>query len=100
MAGAPEVAKVRVVRNFLQHEFPTCSLYDFYEPQRSAQVFQLLTSVGSLAHEVAVTDEFFAKQSETAISLFFEQHALGRVLREAGPVDVLVLSGGLRIERR
>src|SRR5207244_10214280 len=37
-------AKIASVREYLHHEFPMCTIYDFHDHQRNAQVVQLQDS--------------------------------------------------------
>jgi hypothetical protein len=97
--GAPDAAKVLVVREYLQSEFPGCAVYDFYEHQRTAQVFHLQNSQGSLLHTAAVSDEFFEGEAEGDIRRFLDRNRLGRTLRDAGSTDVLVTPGGIRVSK-
>ena len=96
---APDAAKVLVVREYLQQEFPGCTVYDFYEHQRSAQVFHLQNSQGSLMHQAAVSDDFFEAESERNIRRFLDKNRLARALRDAGSSDVLVTQGGIRVAK-
>jgi hypothetical protein len=96
---APDAAKVLVVREFLQREFPGCTVYDFYEHQRAAQVFHLQNSQGSLMHLAVVSDDFFEVQAEGDIKRFLEKNRLARALRDAGSTDVLVTPAGVRVAK-
>lgn len=96
---APDAAKVLVVREYLQQEFPGCTVYDFYEHQRAAQVFHLQNSQGSLMHQAAVSDDFFEAESERNIRRFLDKNRLARALRDAGSSDVLVTQGGIRVAK-
>jgi hypothetical protein len=96
---APDAGKVLVVREYLQREFPACTVYDFYEHQRAAQVFHLQNSQGSLMHLAAVSDDFFEAQAEGDIRRFLEKNRLARALRDAGAADVLVTPAGVRVAK-
>jgi hypothetical protein len=91
--------KVKVVRDYLQREFPTSVIYDFYAHDRAAQMFHLQDSYGDVIHAVSVAEGFLQEQSEADIRTFFDTHKLGRVLRQAGQAQVSVASSGVRIER-
>jgi len=97
--GQVDEWKVKVVREYLQREFPTSVIYDFYAHDRAAQMFHLQDSYGDVIHAVSVAEGFLQEQSEAEIRAFFDTHKLGRVLRQAGQAQVSVASSGVRIER-
>ena len=96
---APDPAKIRAVREYLQSEFPGCVLYDFYEHQRSAQMFHLQNSQGDIMHMAAVADGFFEAEPERDIRPFLERSRLAAALRDAGARSVLITSAGLQIAK-
>jgi hypothetical protein len=96
---APDPEKIRVVREYLQHEFPADVLSDFYEHERTAHVFQVQDSRGALMHVAVVSDDFFRTQAERDIQRFLDGHRLARALREAGSSTVLVTPTGLRVTK-
>jgi hypothetical protein len=91
---------VRVVREYLQREFPTAVIYDFYSYDRGEQMFHLQDSHGTLIHSAAVAEDLLAESTEAQLRAFLERHKLARALRQAGTAGVSVSKAGLRIERR
>jgi hypothetical protein len=96
---APDPAKIRVVREYLQSEFPGCVLYDSYEHQRAAQMFRVQNGQGDLMHVAAVSDDFFEAEAEGDIRHVLERNRLARALRDAGPSSVLITAAGLRVTK-
>ena len=97
--SAPDAAKIQVVRDYLQGEFPGCIVHDFYEHQRAAHVFQLQNSRGGLIHLAVVADDFFEAEAEGDIRHVLERNRLARALREAGRSDVLITGAGIRVTK-
>jgi hypothetical protein len=97
--GQVDEWKVKIVRDYLQREFPTSVIYDFYAHDRASQMFHLQDSYGDVIHALSVAEGFLQEQSEAEIRAFFDTHKLGRVLRQAGQAQVSVASSGVRIER-
>jgi hypothetical protein len=93
-------AKIAVVRGYLQREFPLCSVYDFYDFQRNAQVFQLQDNHGKVTQLISMTAEFFDTHRDLEIRAWIEKHRLAHAMRQAGQAGVLVSEAGLQIERR
>jgi hypothetical protein len=91
--------KIKIVRDYLQREFPTSVIYDFYAHDRTGQMFHLQDSYGDVIHAVCVAEPFLAEHAEGDVRAFFETHKLGRVIRQAGQAQVTVASTGVRIER-
>lgn len=91
--------KAKVVRDYLQREFPTSVIYDFYAHDRAGQMFHLQDSYGDVIHAVAVAEQFLGEHAEAEVRAFFDTHKLGRVLRQAGQAQVTVTTSGVRIER-
>lgn len=100
MADEVEDGMVRGVRDYLQREFPTAVIYDFYAHDRGVQMFHLQDSHGALVHSAAVAEDLLAGASESQLRAFLEKHKLARVLRQAGSAGVSVTKSGLKIERR
>lgn len=96
---APDPAKIRVVREYLQSEFPGAVVYDFYEHQRAAQMFQVQNGQGAVMHLATVSDDFFDANAEGNIRSVLERQRLGRALRDAGPTGVLISAAGLRVAK-
>ena len=92
--------KIGVVRGYLQREFPLCTVYDFYDFQRNAQVFQLQDNHGKVTQLIAMTSEFFDSHRDLEIRAWIEKHRLAQAMRQAGQAGVLVSQAGLQIEKR
>jgi hypothetical protein len=91
---------VRAVREYLQREFPTAVIYDFYAHDRGVQMFHLQDSHGAVIHSAIVTEEVLGEGGEAQLQNLLEKHKLARVLRQAGSAAVSVGKSGLKIERR
>ena len=92
--------KIAVVRGYLQREFPLCTVYDFFDFQRNAQVFQLQDNHGKVTQLITMTAEFFDAHRDLEIRAWIEKHRLGQAMRQAGQAGVLVSQAGLQIEKR
>jgi hypothetical protein len=92
--------KIGVVRGYLQREFPLCTVYDFYDFQRNAQVFQLQDNHGKVTQLITMTAEFFDAHRDLEIRAWIEKHRLAQAMRQAGQAGVLVSQAGLQIEKR
>jgi hypothetical protein len=93
-------AKIAVVRGYLQREFPLCTVYDFHDFQRNAQVFQLQDNHGKVTQLITMTAEFFDAHRDLEIRAWIEKHRLAQAMRQAGQAGVLVSQAGLQIEKR
>jgi hypothetical protein len=93
-------AKIRAVRDYLQRELPHCSVYDFYDAERSAQAFHLQNSHGRLSHLVFILPEFLDERSEKEIRKFLELHKLSQTLRQAGTAEVVIGKTAVKVEGR
>lgn len=91
---------VRAVREYLQREFPTAVIYDFYAHDRAVQMFHLQDSHGAVIHSASVAEEVLGDGAESQLKNLLEKHKLARVLRQAGSAAVSVTRAGLKIERR
>jgi hypothetical protein len=98
-AGLDET-KVRCVREYLQHELPQCSVYDFFDFERTAYAFHLQNSQGQLVHLAFVTAEFLSERSEREIQRFLEQQRVAHLLRQAGYAGLTIGRDEVTIERR
>jgi hypothetical protein len=92
-------SKIAVVRGYLQREFPLCAVYDFYDFQRNAQVFQLQDNHGQVTQLISMTAEFFDAHRDLEIRAWIEKHRLAHAMRQAGQAGVLVSQAGLQIEK-
>jgi hypothetical protein len=92
-------AKIAVVRGYLQREFPLCTVYDFYDFQRNAQVFQLQDNHGQVTQLITLTAEFFDSHRDLEIRAWIEKHKVAHAMRQAGQSGVLVSQAGLQIEK-
>jgi len=90
--------KVKVVREYLQREFPTSVIYDFFAQDLCVQMFHLQDNLGAVVHTAAVAEDLLVDFSESQISAFFDKHKFARVLRQAGQAAVSVTKAGLKIE--
>ena len=97
--GDVDDSKVKTVREYLQSEFPTAVIYDFFAHDLGVQMFHLQDSVGAVIHTASVTEDLLADLSESQLRAFLDKHKLGRVLRQAGQASVAVTNSGLKIER-
>jgi hypothetical protein len=93
-------SKIAAVKEFLHREFPLYTIYDFYEFQRNAHVFQLQDNHGKVVQLATLTVDFFEGQRDSEIRPWLEKHKLAQAMRQAGPVGVLVSQSGLTIEKR
>ena len=96
---ALDETKIGVVRGYLQREFPLCTVYDFYDFQRNAQVFQLQDNHGKVTQLITMTAEFFDGHRDLEIRAWIEKHRLAQAMRQAGQAGVLVSQAGLQIEK-
>src|SRR5438445_51536 len=96
---ALDETKIGVVRGYLQREFPLCTVYDFYDFQRNAQVFQLQDNHGKVTQLITMTAEFFDGHRDLEIRAWIEKHRLAQAMRQAGQAGVLVSEAGLQIEK-
>ena len=92
--------KIAAVKEYLHGEFPLCTIYDFHEFQRSAQVFQLQDNHGQVLHLATITVDFFQARDDGEIRPWLEKKRLAQALRQAGQAGVLVTSAALQIEKR
>ena len=91
--------KIAVVRGYLQREFPLCTVYDFFDFQRNAQVFQLQDNHGKVTQLITMTAEFFDAHRDLEIRAWIEKHKVAHAMRQAGQSGVLVSQAGLQIEK-
>ena len=91
--------KIAVVRGYLQREFPLCTVYDFHDFQRNAQVFQLQDNHGKVTQLISMTAEFFDSHRDLEIRAWIEKHKVAHAMRQAGQAGVLVSQAGLQIEK-
>ena len=82
------------MRGYLQREFPLCTVYDFYDFQRNAQVFQLQDNHGEVTQLISMTAEFFDTHRDLEIRAWIEKHRLAHAMRQAGQAGVLVSQAG------
>ncbi len=90
--------KVKVVREYLQREFPTSVIYDFFAQDLCVQMFHLQDNSGAVIHTATVAEDLLVEFSESQISAFFDTHKFARVLRQASQAAVTVTKAGLKIE--
>jgi len=92
--------KIGVVREYLQREFPLCTIYDFHEYQRGGQVFQLQDVQGNVSQLATITADFFAARDDDELRLWLEKNQLGQALRQAGQTGVVVTEAGIQAAKR
>jgi hypothetical protein len=97
---AIDESKIRTVKEYMHREFPLCTIYDFFEFQRNAQVFQLQDNQGKVAQVATITAEFFEARRDPEIRPWLEKHRLAHAMRQAGEAGVLVAPNAVRTERR
>ncbi len=93
-------AKIGLVREYLHREFPHCTIYDFHEFQRGAQVFQLQDNHGKVSQLATIEADFFDARHDSEIRPWLERHKLAQALRQAGQIGVFVTPAGIQIEKR
>ena len=92
-------AKIRAVRDSLDHECPNCNIYELFDSKSTTQIFRIDDMEGRVLHLVIVSKEFFDDHSVADIPVFLQEHDLGEALRQAGPSSrVLVTNDGLEIQ--
>jgi hypothetical protein len=92
---ATDEAKVRCVRDYLQRELPSCSVYDFFDLERGAHAFHLQDSHGHFSHLAYVAADFLTERSEREIQRVLEQQRVAQALRQMGSAGILVTSEGV-----
>lgn len=95
----PDSGKLRMVREYLQGEFPGCVIYNSYEHQRAAHVFYVQNSGGVNVHVIAVSSDLLATDTEVDIRRFLERNRLARALRDAGSAGVLITPSGFQVAK-
>ena len=93
-------AKVAAVREYLHHEFPMCTIYDFHDHERNAQVIQLQDSQGKVSNLAAISVEFLEACGESEVRTTLETMRLAQAMRQAGQAGVLVTPSGAEIAKR
>jgi hypothetical protein len=92
--------KIAAVKEYFHREFPLCTIYDFFEFQRNAQVFQLQDNHGKVAQLTTISADFFEARRDGEIRPWLEKHKLAQAMRQAGQAGVFVSASGLQIEKR
>ena len=93
-------AKVAAVREYLHHEFPMCTIYDFHDHERNAQVIQLQDSQGKVSNLAAISVEFLEACGESEVRTTLETMRISQAMRQAGQAGVLVTPSGAEIAKR
>ena len=88
--------KVSAVRNYLQTEFPGCSIQEQYDPERKALCFSV-SDQGS-TYLASVTHEFLDKHEAPVIGSKLAKLTLAEHLRDLPSQPVIVTIGGLELE--
>jgi hypothetical protein len=97
--GAVET-KVRAVSEYLEREFPFCTLDEAYDAARDTHMFRIEDDDGTVLHVAAVAIEFLEGQTAEGIAVFLDRHRILDALRRAGPFPVAVTTSGLQILKR
>jgi hypothetical protein len=92
--------KIGAVKEYLHREFPLCTVYDFFEFERGAHVFQLQDNQGKVSQLSTVFLEFFEALRNAEIRPWLEKHKLAQAMRQAGQAGVRVSASGVEIVRR
>src|SRR2546430_2631846 len=93
-------AKIAAVRDYLHHEFPMCTIYDFFDYQQNAQVLQVQDAQGKVCHSALVAFEFFDAHRDSEIRGVLDQLRLPHAMRQAGQASVVVTPDGLEVQKR
>ena len=92
--------KIEAVKEYLHREFPLCTVYDFFEFERGAHVFQLQDNQGKVSQLATVFLEFFEALRNAEIRAWLERHKLAQAMRQAGQAGVRVSASGVEIVKR
>ena len=92
-------AKIAAVRDYLHHEFPMCTIYDFFDYQQNAQVLQVQDAQGKVCHSALVAFEFFDAHHDSEIRGVLDQLRLPHAMRQAGQAAVVVTPDGLEVQK-
>ena len=92
--------KIEAVKEYLHREFPLCTVYDFFEFERGAHVFQLQDNQGKVSQLATVFLEFFEALRNAEIRAWLEKHKLAQAMRQAGQAGVRVSASGVEIVKR
>jgi len=93
-------AKIASVREYLHHEFPMCTIYDFHDHQRNAQVVQLQDSQGKVSNLAVISVEFLDAHGESELRTVLDKLGLPYQMRQAGQAGVVVTPDGLQDQKR
>src|SRR3989442_784658 len=93
-------AKIASVREYLHHEFPMCTIYDFHDHQRNAQVVQLQDSQGKVSNLAVISVEFLEAHGESELRTVLDKLGLPYQMRQAGQAGVVVTPDGLQDQKR
>lgn len=93
-------AKITVVREYLHHEFPMCTIYDFHDHQRNAQVVQIQDGQGKVSNLAVISVEFLEAHGESELREVLDKLGLPSQMRQAGQAGVAVTPDGLQIQKR
>ena len=92
--------KIEAVKEYLHREFPLCTVYDFFEFERGAHVFQLQDNQGKVSQLATFFLEFFEALRNAEIRAWLEKHKLAQAMRQAGQAGVRVSARGVEIVKR
>src|SRR2546429_386015 len=93
-------AKVAAVREYLHHEVPLCTIYDFHDHEPNAQAIQLQDSQGKVSNLAPISVEFLEACGESEVRTTLETMRLSQAMRQAGQARVLGPASGAEIAKR
>ena len=93
-------ANIAAVREYLHHEFPMCTIYDFFDYHHNAQVLQVQDAQGKVCHLVTIALEFFEAHRDSELRVVLDRLRLPSAMRQAGQAGVVVTADGLEAPKR
>ena len=87
--------KIDAVRDYLEVQFPGCTVEDRYDSDRTAQVFRI--SCQGATHVTVVLRTFLDAHETTDIPITLEGFYLAEHLRDLGETPVIVTNAGLEL---
>jgi hypothetical protein len=87
--------KIAAVREYLQREFPLCTIYDFQDHQRNGHAFVLQDRHGNIYRSTTVSAEFFDAHRSAELQGSLENLGLAPAMRRTGQAGLWVTPTGL-----
>ncbi len=87
----PKSAKLEIVLDYLQSEFPDYSIVDYLD-ETGGYTFRLLK--GEQSHLITVQSEFLAQKDISQINTCLQDFRVASVLRDVGEFQVLISNSG------